>query len=103
MMRSTDNFRTRLPALALAAAMAALGLGPDAALGHPVRIGLRSGASPSLVLCRPARLSVWARPGSDGLVRPAGGNPFFAPTYQAMFFSRPDDRCAWHGDRRAKG
>ena len=89
----TRSFAT--PFLALATVLAPV-VGPAFASGLATRPG-------GVVQCRP----VW-QPAHAALVAGETGLPvdrvrLFAPTRQAVFFSRPGDRCAWRGDGLARG
>ena len=64
---------------------------------------LAIGPGNGMVQCLPARQPARAASlagRTDAVVDPA---PLFAPTRQAVFFSRSGDRCAWHGGGSARG
>lgn len=57
----------------------------------------------SMVRCTPLEMPARApAPGRRPVLR-IGDGRFFAPTRQAMFFSRPGDRCVWHAAAIARG
>lgn len=98
MLNPTHPGRTRHRVVAVAAAGVVL-----AALSLPAVAGtVRFDTPRSLVQCTPIRLPVLGSP-SHGLVRRIQGNRFFAPTRQAVFFSRAGDRCSWHSPHLARG
>ena len=94
------RFRSPVPTAVLMLALA-FGPGHADAADRPVRVAADPGGS--LVLCTPARLPVQALAGRHGLVHRIGDGRFFAPTRQAIFFSRPGDRCAWRAGAPIKG
>lgn len=57
----------------------------------------------SLVRCTPVAMPARAPGPGHRMVLRMGDGRFFAPTRQAMFFSRPGDRCAWHATAVARG
>lgn len=73
-----------------------------AALALPAAAGtVRFDTPRSLVQCTSIRLPVLGS-ASHELVRRIQ-NRFFAPTRQAVFFSRAGDRCSWHSPHLARG
>lgn len=97
MLNPTHPGRTRHHIVTIVAAGAVL-----AALTLPAAAGtVRFDTPRSLVQCTSLRLPVLGN-ASDGLVRRIQ-NRFFAPTRQAVFFSRAGDRCSWHSPHLARG
>ncbi len=66
---------------------------PSALLAAVLSTGLGSG----MVQCLPARQPAHAASVAGGTGLPVDRAGAFAPTRQAVFFSRSGDRCAWHG------
>ena len=84
---------------AMAAVWLILGLAPGLTSFPGASIGATRGGGPLLSLLRCTTVSLPAQPARPGhrLIRQLDPERFFAPTRQAMFFSHPGDRCAWHG------
>ena len=64
---------------------------------------LAFGPGNGMVQCLPARQPAAAASTPGGADAPVDRARLFAPTRQAVFFSRSGDRCAWHGGGPARG
>ncbi len=72
---------------------------PLALLAALLSVGLGNGMVQCLPVRQPARAAPLARETGLAVDRPR----LFAPTRQAVFFSRNGDRCAWHGGGAVRG
>ena len=64
---------------------------------------LALGSGNGMVQCLPARQPAAAASLPGGADASVDRARLFAPTRQAVFFSRSGDRCAWHGGGPARG